>query len=57
MSTLTESSDAGDRRSLVGPLISKLPVTIQGRILKSASETLEKGKWWLPGGNNKYVLI
>lgn len=54
MSTLTESDEQkSNRGSLVGPLISKLPAFVQGRILKSASETLEKGKWWNPVGNKK----
>ena len=54
MSTLTNSDgQQSSRGSLIGPLISKLPVFLQGRILTSASETLEKGKWWKPSGANK----
>ena len=56
MSTLTDDgTEVGtlSRSSLIGPLICKLPISLQARILKSASETLEKGKWWLASANGK----
>lgn len=36
---------------LVGPLIGKLPSTVQGRILKTAGEIMEKGRWWKKSEN------
>jgi mediator of RNA polymerase II transcription subunit 12 len=33
---------------LVAPLISKLPSSVQGRLLKAAGEVLGTRKWWKP---------
>lgn len=33
---------------LVAPLISKLPSSVQGRLLKAAGEVLDTPKWWKP---------
>ena len=38
---------------LVGPLIGKLPSNVQGRILKTAGEIMEKGKWWKNSENSR----
>ncbi len=39
---------------LVGPLIGKLSSTVQGRILKTAGEIMEKGKWWKKSEDLRY---
>lgn len=33
---------------LVAPLISRLPSSVQGRLLKAAGEVLGTHKWWKP---------
>lgn len=53
-SVLTSSSETENSKpQLVGPLIGKLPSTVQGRILKTAGEIMEKKKWWNNGDNSR----
>ena len=57
-SLLSSNSEAENSKpQLVGPLIGKLPSTVQGRILKTAGEIMEKGKWWKNHENSRYLII
>lgn len=38
---------------LVTPLISKLPESVLGRVLKSAGNVLGQGQWWNPEKNQE----
>ena len=66
MSALTDNADGtvetnndndNGKHTLIGPLIGKLPATVQGRILKTAGEIMEKGKWWIESENSRYVVV
>ena len=53
-SALANTSETENcKPQLVGPLIGKLPSTVQGRILKTAGEIMEKGKWWKNSENSR----
>ena len=53
----TSSETDNSKHQLVGPLIGKLPSTVQGRILKTAGEIMEKGKWWKMVKKSKYEIL
>ena len=54
-SMLASSNETENSKpQLVGPLIGKLPSTVQGRILKIVGEIMEKGKWWRNSENSRY---
>ena len=54
MATLT---DEQENTNLICPLVSKLSTSIQAKILRSASETMEKGKWWNPSGMLLFLRV
>ncbi|XP_054168464.1 mediator of RNA polymerase II transcription subunit 12-like protein isoform X2 [Oppia nitens] len=51
---MSDSHNQRDRVWLIAPLISKLPTTVEGKILKVAANVLESGNWMTNATNQSF---